>query len=290
MLIVLEGLDACGKHTQAMKLSERLTNEGIQNKTISFPDYGSDSSKPVSMFLKGEINDDNPYAISTLYAMDRYISYITKWKQYCKNNVIIADRYTTSNIVHQMPKLPINEQTDYIFWLYDTEYTLYGLPEPDIIIYLSQDISTTEKLLNKRYNGDTNKRDMNERNIEYLKNCKDTIERYIKGTDTDSELKWSVVYNDVYDEATGEYILRNPNEITDEIFNIVYEKSAMFQMKIFIDNYNNRNKTQYKLYDASKCGLYDLVNLLPDEKPKNKRPLEFNIDEITNEYFDEFDD
>ena len=109
-LIVIEGLDGSGKATQAKLLTESLLARGIHTRKVSFPDYDSDSSALVKMYLRGDFgshpDDVNAYAASSFYAVDRYASYMHDWKEGYQNGVVIADRYTTSNAVHQCRKLP----------------------------------------------------------------------------------------------------------------------------------------------------------------------------------------
>lgn len=174
-LIVIEGLDASGKATQTTLLCQALSNIGVDNQHVSFPDYNEPSSALVKMYLGGEFgknpNDVNAYAASTFYAVDRFASYKKKWEQnYLSGQVIIADRYTTSNLIYQLAKLPKDEWDDYIAWAEDFEYNKLGLPRPNQVIFLSMDPAISQKLLVKRYNGE-DKRDIHEKNIAYLKQC-----------------------------------------------------------------------------------------------------------------------
>ena len=137
-LIVLEGLDGSGKATQAKLLAEHLAAQGVPVQKITFPDYASDSSALVKMYLAGQFgqhpDDVNAYAASSFYAVDRYASYKTSWGSfYEQGGVIIADRYTTSNAVHQCSKLPPEQWDDFLCWAFDYEYRLLGLPAPDAV-------------------------------------------------------------------------------------------------------------------------------------------------------------
>ena len=132
-LIVLEGLDGSGKATQAKLLAKHLAAQGVPVQKITFPDYASDSSALVKMYLAGQFgqhpDDVNAYAASSFYAVDRYASYKTSWGSfYEQGGVIIADRYTTSNAVHQCSKLPQEQWEEYLHWLFDYEFRLLGLP------------------------------------------------------------------------------------------------------------------------------------------------------------------
>ena len=119
---------------------------------ITFPDYESDSSALVKMYLSGQFGDKpddvNPYAASSFYAVDRYASYKTRWGSFYEaGGIVIADRYTTSNAVHQCSKLPPEQWDDFLRWAFDYEYRLLGLPAPDAVVYLQVDPAVSQKLM-----------------------------------------------------------------------------------------------------------------------------------------------
>lgn len=176
-LIVIEGLDGSGKSTQLELLPENLRKNGIDSKTVSFPDYDSDSSALVKMYLNGEFgkkpDDVNAYAASLFYAVDRFASYKTTWGQYYnKNGVIVSGRYTTSNAVHQTSKMPEADWQGFLDWLYDLEYNKVGIPKPDKVIFLDMSIDVSQKLLSGRYKGDEAKKDIHESDTAYLEKCR----------------------------------------------------------------------------------------------------------------------
>ncbi len=176
-LIVIEGLDGSGKSTQLDLLFDNLKKEGIDCKTVSFPDYDNPSSTLVKMYLGGEFgkkpNDVNAFAASVFYTVDRYASYKANWGKYYENGgTVVSGRYTTSNAVHQASKLPENEWEEFLNWLYDFEYNKIGIPKPDKVIFLDMPIEVSQKLLSKRYNGDENKKDIHECDTEYLDRCR----------------------------------------------------------------------------------------------------------------------
>lgn len=176
-LIVIEGLDGSGKATQAKLLTEKLVSDGIKVKQVSFPDYDSDSSALVKMYLNGEFgkraDDVNAYAASSFYAVDRYASFKKNWKADYEAGVIIADRYTTSNAIHQCAKLPKEQWDEYLDWLFDYEYRMLGIPKPDSVIYLRVDPAVSQKLMTGRYQGHEEKKDIHEKDVEYLKRCQE---------------------------------------------------------------------------------------------------------------------
>ena len=176
-LIVIEGLDGSGKATQSKLLYDYLIRIGKKASKVSFPDYESTSSALVKMYLNGEFGEDpnsvNAYAASSFYAVDRYASYKRNWEEkYNEGAMIIADRYTTSNMIHQCSKLPEETWDSFNTWLMDYEYKLLGIPEPSMVVYLRSEVSTGQELMSARYAGDESKKDIHEKDLEYLKKCK----------------------------------------------------------------------------------------------------------------------
>ena len=105
---------------------------------MSFPNYDSDSSALVKMYLAGQFgkkpNDVNAFAATAFYAVDRYASYKRDWKVDYEKGVVIADRYTTSNAIHQCSKLPKEQWDEYLDWLFEFEFEKLGIPVPDTVI------------------------------------------------------------------------------------------------------------------------------------------------------------
>lgn len=176
-LIVIEGLDGSGKSTQLELLPQNLCANGIESRSVSFPDYDSDSSALVKMYLGGRFGnrpgDVNAYAASLFYAVDRFASYKINWGEYYnQNGVIVSGRYTTSNAVHQTSKMNEDEWKDFLDWLYDLEYNKVGIPKPDKVIFLDMPIEVSQKLLSGRYKGDEAKKDIHESDTAYLDKCR----------------------------------------------------------------------------------------------------------------------
>ena len=175
-LIVIEGLDGSGKSTQLSLLPDRLSEKGIDCRTVSFPDYESDSSALVKMYLAGKFgtkpSDVNPYAASAFYTVDRYASYKSGWGEYYNaGGTVVSGRYTTSNAVHQTSKLPESEWKAFLDWLYDFEYGKIAIPKPDKVIFLNMPVEVSQKLLDMRYSVGGGK-DIHESDTEYLENCR----------------------------------------------------------------------------------------------------------------------
>lgn len=177
-LIVIEGLDGSGKATQTKLLCEALERQGKTVKAISFPDYDSPSSSLIKMYLNGAFGEDpacvGAYAASSFYAVDRYASFIRSWREdYLHKDVIVADRYTTSNMIYQQEKLPVHEREEFLSWLEIYEYEKLGIPRPDLVLYLDMDPQISQNLLYKRYGGIEEKKDIHEKNIAFLQACRE---------------------------------------------------------------------------------------------------------------------
>ena len=178
-LIVLEGTDGSGKSTQFQRLTDRLSQEGRQFQKLVFPQYSEPSSALIRMYLGGEFgakpSDVNAYAASAFYSVDRYASYKKVWGQWYENGgLVVSDRYTTSNAVHQASKEPPEKQSDFLNWLYDFEYSKLGLPRPDLVVYLDVPTDCTEKMMRSREAATHTHADIHEQDLEYLATCRRT--------------------------------------------------------------------------------------------------------------------
>ena len=178
-LIVIEGTDGSGKSTQFRLLTERLEQEGHKFQKLVFPQYAEPSSALIRMYLGGEFgsspSDVNAYAASAFYAVDRYASYKKVWGDWYENGgLIVSDRYTTSNAVHQASKEPAETQQAFLKWLYDFEYDKLGLPRPDLILYLDVPTDFTEKMMRRREQDTNTQADIHEQDMQYLATCRRT--------------------------------------------------------------------------------------------------------------------
>lgn len=176
-LIVFEGTDGSGKSTQFELLTQRLEREQTPFRRLRFPRYDQPSSTLIRMYLGGEFSPDpaavNAYAASTFYAVDRYASYMQDWKDsYEKGAVLLSDRYTTSNAVHQGSKVPKEERLDFFRWLYDLEYEKMGLPRPDLVLCLDMPIELSQQLMRRREQATHTHADIHEQNTAYLRQCR----------------------------------------------------------------------------------------------------------------------
>lgn len=176
-LIVIEGTDGSGKSTQFRLLTDRLESEQVKFQKLVFPQYSEPSSALIRMYLGGEFgkspSDVNAYAASAFYSVDRYASYRKVWgKWYEEDGLVVSDRYTTSNAVHQASKEPEDKREDFLNWLYDFEYDKLGLPRPDLVIYLDVPTDFTEKMLRHRESETHTHADIHEQDMQYLATCR----------------------------------------------------------------------------------------------------------------------
>ena len=176
-LIVIEGTDGSGKSTQFQLLTQRLSREGREFRQIVFPQYSEPSSALIRMYLGGEFGsrpgDVNAYAASAFYAVDRYASFKKVWGEYYNGGgLVISDRYTTSNAVHQAGKEPEDSRQSFLKWLYEFEYDHLGLPRPDLTLYLDVPTDFTEKLLRAREQDTHTQADIHEQDTAYLATCR----------------------------------------------------------------------------------------------------------------------
>lgn len=174
-LIIIEAGDGCGKATQANALYEHLLQDGRKVRKVEFPDYDSPSSSLVKMYLSGAFGaraeDVNAYAASSFYAVDRYASYKSKWESfYMSGGIVIADRYTTSNMVHQAVKIETSKEKDvYLKWLWELEFDKFSLPVPDAVIFLEVPPAFSFRLIAGRKA--KLREDIHEKDEAYLAHC-----------------------------------------------------------------------------------------------------------------------
>lgn len=216
-LIVIEGLDGAGKNTQSEKLRCYLSEKGVKVRKIDFPDYKSKSSTLVKMYLSGELggdpDDTNAYAASTFFACDRYVSYVTGWKDFLdeENTVVIANRYTTANAYHQLAKIPRERWDTFLSWLWDLEFAKMGLPKPDEVICFAVPPEISEKNIEKRCAEENVEKDIHEADREYLARC------YEAAKYAADKLGWHMIH-----------CVENGKQLpVDEIFKKVLEKTGL---------------------------------------------------------------
>jgi dTMP kinase len=212
MLIVFEGVDSSGKETHSRKAYERLIKEGYVARKISFPNYESKAAGAINMYLNGEFGKKpesvNPFAVSTFYAIDRFASYTQDWGvAVASGEIVIADRYTTSNVIHQGAKIKDDDKRqEYIEWLCDLEFERFKLPRPDKVIFLDMPMEFRIELLKDRW-----EKDIHESDVEYMKSVHLYARRIAQ------EQCWRRV-SIVKDDA-----LRTIEDVHNEVYQIILE-------------------------------------------------------------------
>lgn len=184
-LIVFEGTDGSGKATQTALLCQTLAERGIPFRRLEFPRYREESSALIRLYLAGAFGskpgDVNAYAASTFYSVDRYASYRQDWGPFYENGgLVIADRYTTSNAVHQTPKLPPEQREQFLDWLFDFEYCLLGLPRPSRVVYLDVPTELSEQMMRRREQQTHTTADIHEQDEAYLRACRESAELIVR--------------------------------------------------------------------------------------------------------------
>lgn len=156
-LIVIDGIDGAGKTTQAELLRQHLEQTGHKTATIKFPQYEKNFfGRQIRGYLKGIFGPAfsvNPHLASILYAADRWES-SSQLKDWLNNgNIIVLDRYYTSNLIHQAAKLPPNERQQFIAWLDELEFATFKIPRPDLVICLHIPATVSHELITSRGQG-----------------------------------------------------------------------------------------------------------------------------------------
>ena len=214
-LFVIDGTDGSGKQTQLENLKRRMNEEKIDYRTVSFPNYDSPSSSLVKMYLGGEFGTDakkiSPYIASTFYAADRYATFKKGYEEYYNNGgIILADRYTTANMVHQAGKISDkDERKKFLDWLWDFEFNLYGLPVPTEVFFLNMPVEKSLELIKNRENKFTHQaqKDIHESDPNHL------IDAYNAACDVAKKYNWYEI------KCVKDGEIRSIEDIHEEIYN-----------------------------------------------------------------------
>lgn len=225
-IVVVDGLDGSGKATQAKILKSYLEQIGkYKVYQISFPDYDSESSTAVKMYLNGELGQNpeeiNPYMCSTFYAVDRAIQYTKKIRHIEDEDdaILICDRYLSANLIHQGAKIKDEKERHRFYkWCYDFENNLLKIPKEAVTIVLSVPVEISQELLDTRYKGDESRKDIHEKDVKYLKDC------YFSANDAYEYLSkegfnWKLIHCETPDKQK----IRQIGDIHQEIVEILKE-------------------------------------------------------------------
>lgn len=219
LFVIESGTDGSGKATQTKKLYDRLVEDGYRVRKVEFPNYESESSSIIKMYLRGDFGDKagdvDAYVASTFYAVDRYASYKLEWEKfYLDGGIILADRYTTSNMVHQASKMDTREEKEkFLDWLEEFEYGLYKIPRPDRVFFLDVPLRVSAKLMEERKNKFTNEdaKDIHERDLEYLSKTYDNA-KYVA-----EKFDWTQI------DCTDGMSMKTVEDINDDIYSRVID-------------------------------------------------------------------
>ena len=202
MLIVLEGLDGAGKSTQVKRLKEYLTSKGVTLRYLHFPRYDSPLyGELIGKYLRGDfgsIEQVHPQIVALLFALDRMDAAATIKEWLAAGDCVLLDRYVYSNIAYQCSKIMMQPQfaqnreqlaKELRDWIFDTEYNKYGIPKPDLNLFLNVPIEFVDSKLKESRNGDDDrdylngKEDIHEADIKFQISVR---EIYLQQTELDT--------------------------------------------------------------------------------------------------------
>lgn len=178
MLLVIEGLDGAGKLTQSRLLAQKLERLGRRVGFLSFPRLGETAfSKAIIEYLNGRLGDldaISPYFSSILFAGDRFESRETLQRLLESCEFVLCDRYVSSNLAYQSARVPPASRDEFVAWLSHIEYVVFGLPKPDVTVFLDVPVTTAAALVEKKGARDYTDApaDLHERDLSYLAECR----------------------------------------------------------------------------------------------------------------------
>jgi dTMP kinase len=191
VLIALEGIDGSGKGTQARLLKESCESAGISCSIIGFPRYGQTPfSEAISEYLNGAyggVSEVHPKLVSILFAADRFAVKDKLENDIRENGVVICDRYVASNMAHQAAKLPQKEREEFVQWLEEIEYQVFGLPMAGLTVFLDMPAENAQQFVHQKSSREVGvttsesgqggytslSADIHESDLGYLKSCRD---------------------------------------------------------------------------------------------------------------------
>ncbi|MGA7915696.1 MAG: hypothetical protein WCA00_10715 [Candidatus Acidiferrales bacterium] len=210
--IVLEGIDGSGKGTQLEMLARAFASRGISFTQVSFPRYDGFFGKLVARFLNGEfgpLDAVDPHFSALLYAGDRWEARPAMETDLAAGRILLADRYIASNLAHQGARVPRDKRQEFLAWLKQLEYQVYGLPVEDLAVYLRVPAAEAQRLVGEKAQRDYTKlrRDLLESNLAHLQAASEVYDELAR------QSNW--VQIECYDVAAR--ALRSPEEIHKEI-------------------------------------------------------------------------
>jgi dTMP kinase len=216
-LIVIDGTDGSGKHTQTELLGNNLKTLGYAVETISFPQYGKKSAGPTENYLNGlygSADTVDAYQASVLYAVDRFDASFQIRQWISEGKIVITDRYVSANMGHQAGKIQnLAERDQYLEWIEHFEYEIMKIPRPDtnIFLYVDPEMARSLALQVGKVNMDKTK-DIHENNAEHMKNASNAF-KYVAA-------KYGWITIDCIHNAQ----MKSRAEIASEVLKIVQQK------------------------------------------------------------------
>lgn len=211
-LIVIEGPDGTGKETQTALVVERLAAEHAV-VSFSFPDYSSPYGRLIRQFLNGESPTHDPLYLSLLYAADRAAKADHIRTLLEQGTWVVCDRYTPSNLAHQLARLPEGDRGQregLAAWIESTEYQVLGIPQPETVIILKVEPEVSWRLLQERRKGqEAGFKDIHEDDREHYKRALQEYEKLAE------KYNWTILRC----SQNGQFLSRE--QITDSIMAVL---------------------------------------------------------------------
>jgi dTMP kinase len=207
-LIAIEGIDGAGKHTQAQLLTHWFAARDISCVAFSFPRYESSFGRLIASFLNGEfgkLETVDAHLSALLYAGDRFQAKPELAAALAAGKTILADRYVASNLAHQTARVAPEGRAEFMAWLRQLEYGIYGLPVEDLVIYLRLGASEAQQRVGRKAARSYTplERDQQESNLTHLEQAAQVYD------DLANEPNWVTV--ECFDAAAA--AMRSPEEI-----------------------------------------------------------------------------
>jgi dTMP kinase len=216
LLIAIEGIDGSGKNTQAKLLEHSLAANGFTVFATGFPQYDSWFGSMVGKFLNGDygpLQSVDPHFSALLYAGDRFEAKLRIETVLNEGKIVLVDRYVASNLAHQVARAAPEKRSEFLRWIEHLEYSIYGLPREDLILYLRVPPSQSQKLVAKKterkYTQATH--DIQEKSLRHLEDAAEMYDMLSRSR------PWATIQ--CYDAQNGS--LRLPEDIASEVLSAV---------------------------------------------------------------------
>mgnify|MGYP002078589445 CR=1 FL=1 len=211
MFIVIDWLDGSGKWTQVKLLEENLKKLGKKVKVLDYPRYWEKSAFFVEKYLNWWYGKNiTAKQASIFYALDRFDDSFNLEEDFTSYDYVISNRYVSANMIHQTWKISSeSDRNEFLEWLYDLEFNIFGIRKPDKVIFLNVTPETSQKLVLKKsdreYLKDGKKMDLHEEDKNHLTNAYNAAMQVVKKYD------WTKI------DCEKEGEMRSIEEINNEI-------------------------------------------------------------------------